>query len=315
MLSIIIPVYNAEKYLKRCIYSIVNQSYKNIEIIIVDDGSSDNSPAICDELAKIDSRIHVIHKKNCGAPAARNTGLKCANGAFITFVDADDWIDKKMYSEMISRAVSENSDIVICGSRWICEDGKLLKTECLKYTVFNNHEAMRRLLENDIKEQVWDKIYARTVVDGIYFVEGKKIDDIFWTYQVLGNANKVSTINQIYYNYFQNSESVMGVGYKSYWTDALDAMKLRCEYIKKNFPDLYDKALYVYIGSCHYHLQCAVRTNQPQEVIDNIQNRLSYRKTGHPTRGITAKQKFWYYLFTICPIATSKFRNRIGKGT
>lgn len=314
LISVIVPIYKAEKYLDRCVDSIVNQTYKNIEIILVDDGSPDNCPQICDIWAKKDNRIKVIHKKNAGAPAARNTGIKASNGDVVAFVDADDWIETAMYSVMIKCLLQDNSDIVICGSNWILDDGRIIKTEANYSCILDGEKGLDRLLDNTIKEQVWDKIYTKKVIDGLLFVEGKKIDDIFWTYRVLGNANRISLIDCVFYNYFQNSESIMGQGYKSYWIDALDAYKFRCEYIKKRFPVLYDKALFVYMGSCHYHLQFALRTNQSKEVIDNILGRWDYRKAGHPTRGISLKQRIWFYLFTYFPKTTCRLRNITGTG-
>ncbi len=112
--SVIVPIYNAEKYLNKCLESIIGQTYKNLEIILVDDGSSDNSPTICDAWAQIDSRIRVIHKKNGGVSSARNAGIDLAQGDYIGFVDADDWIEPNMYEVLINNAVLINHPAVMC---------------------------------------------------------------------------------------------------------------------------------------------------------------------------------------------------------
>ena len=114
LISIIIPVYKVEKYLEKCVNSVINQTYKNLEIILIDDGSPDDCPAICDKLSKTDKRIKVIHKTNSGVSASRNEGLKIATGEFVAFVDSDDWIDETMYERLINKQQEQNYDLVFC---------------------------------------------------------------------------------------------------------------------------------------------------------------------------------------------------------
>lgn len=125
LISVIVPVYKVEKYLHRCVDSIINQTYKNLEIILVDDGSPDNCPKICDEYAQKDQRIKVIHKKNAGISEARNAGLEIAQGEFVAFVDSDDYIDSTMYEKMLLLAQKEKNDLVLCGFKKVSEDGKI----------------------------------------------------------------------------------------------------------------------------------------------------------------------------------------------
>ncbi|MBR1731511.1 MAG: hypothetical protein IJ725_03655, partial [Ruminococcus sp.] len=211
----------------------------------------------------------------------------------------------------------DKSGIVSCGVKWVEEDGKLLRNVTVSENeALDTRSAMSELLDdNKLKQHVWNKIYNYDLIKAIPFEKGKYHEDVFWSYQVIGKAKKVSVITDSLYNYVQRNNSIMGDGYSPKRLDALDAMKLRCEYVKQNFPDLYDKALYVYIGNCHYHLQSAIRTKQCDEVINNILNRLEYRKTGNPRKDITLKQKVWYDLFTCFPILTSKLRNFLNKGT
>ena len=315
LISVIVPIYKVEKHLDRCVESIVNQTYKNLEIILVDDGSPDNCPQMCDSWADKDKRIKVVHKENGGLSDARNAGMPFATGEIISFIDSDDWIELDMFEKMLNRMQEDNSDVVSCGVKWVEEDGTLIRDVTSEDEILDTTAAMKELL-NDIKlkQHVWNKIYKYDLIKDIPFEKGKYHEDVFWSYQVVGIAKKVSVVKESFYNYVQRSNSIMGEGFSAKRLDALDANRQRCEYMKEHFPELYDKSLYVYIGSCHYQLQCAVKANQPKEVIDNILDRTSYRKTGHPTRGITFKQKIWYYLFTLFPMTTCKLRNRLGKG-
>ena len=315
VISVIVPIYDVEEYLDRCVESIVNQTYRNLEIILVDDGSPDNCPQLCDSWAEKDNRIKVVHKENGGLSDARNAGMPFATGEIISFIDSDDWIELDMYEEMLNRMQADNSDIISCGVKWVEEDGSLIRDFTSENEVLDTKTAMKELLnDSKLKQHVWNKIYKYDLIKDIPFEKGKYHEDVFWSYQVVGIAKKVSIVNKSFYNYVQRSNSIMGEGFSAKRLDALDANRQRCEYMKEHLPELYDNALYVYIGSCHYQLQCAVKANQPKEVIDNILDRTSYRKTGHPTRGIPLKQKLWYYLFTFFPMSTCKLRNRLGKG-
>ena len=124
-ISIIVPIYNVEKYLRKCIDSILNQSYDNLQIILVDDGSPDNCPKICDEYLNKDNRIQVIHKSNGGLSSARNAGIKVANGKYIAFIDSDDYIELNMIEKLVNAIEKSNADLCICGIRWVNKDGTL----------------------------------------------------------------------------------------------------------------------------------------------------------------------------------------------
>lgn len=316
VISVIVPIYNVENYLDRCIESIVNQTYKDLEIILVDDGSPDNCPQICDSWAEKDNRIKVVHKENGGLSDARNAGMLHVTGEIVSYIDSDDRIESNMFEKMLTQMEQDNSDIVSCGVKWVEENGKLLRNDTVEQNeILDTHSAMSELInDGKLKQHVWNKIYKTELIKAIPFEKGKYHEDVFWSYQIIGKAERVSVVTDSYYYYVQRTNSIMGEGFSEKRLDALDANYLRCEYMKKNFPDLFDNALYVYIGSCHYQLQCAVRTNQPDSVIQNILDRLDYRKSGHPTRGITAKQKLWYYLFTCFPLMTSKLRNALNIG-
>ncbi len=244
-ISVIIPIYNVEKYLKRCIESIIKQTYSNLEIILVDDGSPDGCAKICDEYKNKDERIVVIHKKNGGLSDARNAGLKVATGEIISYIDSDDYVDLDMYEKMTKAMEEKNADIVVCGTNIDYEDGHT-KVKCEKEEKsFNREEALIEL--NSFKSfdmAVWNKLYKREVVDKIEFPVGKKSEDYFVMYQYFARAKKVVIINQAKYHYFQRSNSISRG--KNVTHDYIEGSKSQKEFFEKNFPDLN------YVGNTAY---------------------------------------------------------------
>lgn len=317
LISVIVPIYNVECYLNECIESIIRQTYNSFEIILIDDGSTDMSTAICDNWARKDSRVIVIHQMNQGAPAARNTGLRNAKGDYIAFVDADDYIDEKMFEIMVKEMLEKQADIVVCGVNWVKENGDRIREESNTAYFENKSIAMRDLLgKTSIKEQVWDKLYKKEIVEDVSFIEGKKIDDVFWTYRVIGRAKRISVINQALYFYVQRQSSVMGVGYKSYWVQTLEACQLRCEYIKDNMPDIYNFSIINYLGVCMYHLQKAMQTKQDVQTIDCILQNIEYIKQQETDFScVSLKQRLWLKCFINMPGITTTIRNYLNIGT
>lgn len=316
LISIVVPIYNVEQYLPRCIDSIINQTYKNLEIILVDDGSPDNCPKICDEYAKQDSRIKVIHKENGGLSDARNAGMKVATGEYILFIDSDDRIKSEMIEDMYNRMIQDNSDLVSSGVIWVDEDGAEIRNATVSENcVLNTEQAMKELIyDGKLKQHVWNKLYKADMIKNVPFEKGKYHEDVFWSYQVIGEAKRISIEKNSYYFYVQRSESIMGEKYSAKRLDALDAMKLRCEYMKNKFPKLYNNALEIYIGSCMYHLQLALSIGTNKEVIRNIKNRIGYRNNGNVFENLTGKQKLWMHMFVLMPTATCKLRNLLKIG-
>lgn len=316
LVSVVIPIYNVENYLERCVESIINQTYTNLEIILVNDGSPDNCPNICDNYAKIDNRVRVIHKINGGLSDARNAGLAIAKGDYISFIDSDDWVELSMFEEMVRILLKDGSDIISCGVKWVEEDGTLLRDISNdKSELINNYEAVKEIIvDGKLKQHVWNKIYKAELIRDIPFEKGKYHEDVYWSYQVFGVANKVSLITKSYYNYVQRANSIMGEGYSVKRLDALDAMRNRCDYIKQNYPDLYNLALNTYLGSCMYHLQLAMSVNSEKQIIDDIVSRISYKKTGNIFACISGKSALWMRMFLIAPKATCALRNKLKVG-
>lgn len=285
MISVIVPIYNVEKYVNKCVGSIVNQTYTNLEIILVDDGSPDRCPEICDEWAKKDSRIKVIHKKNGGLSDARNAGMKIASGDYIAFVDSDDWIAPEMYERLLMAIKNDNSDIAACAVKMVWEDGSsskllTLRTNC----VLSQYEAQSELLsEKKLKQPVFYKLYRMENIRHIPFEKGKYHEDVFWSYQAIGCAKRVSLSDYIGYFYLQRIESIMGSGYSLKRLDAMEAYCNRYEYFKEYFPELQQKALCSIWENCIYHGQMAM-TYLNQKDRRNVYNELRKIQKKYPIK-------------------------------
>lgn len=208
-ISVIVPIYNVQDYLCTCIDSIRNQTYKNIEIILVDDGSSDNCGTICDNYATKDCRIKVFHKTNGGLSDARNYGIDKANGEYIAFVDSDDWISETMYEHMILNALKNNADIVVCGHNIIDHNEKKSIIKVEKEKTYDRLNAMKLLLCDDIIFSfAWDKLYKRDLWNGIKYPVGRIYEDTATTYKIFNKAKIISQIPEALYNYRRNENSI-----------------------------------------------------------------------------------------------------------
>lgn len=261
LISVIVPVYKVEAYLNRCVQSILDQTYRNLDIILVDDGSPDNCPLICDAWAEKDSRIRVIHKANGGLSDARNAGMSVANGDCIAFIDSDDWIAPEMLERLLLSMEQTGSDISACAVEMVWEDdtpNQLLTVQ--RRCVLDHHEAQTELLkERLLKQPVWYKLYRKETIGGIPFEVGKYHEDVFWSYQVVGNAKRVSLIDYIGYFYLQRAGSIMGEGYTLRRLDVLEAAERRYDYFIQNFPDLATEARLKIRYACIYHGQMTLR--------------------------------------------------------
>ncbi|MGN1420914.1 MAG: glycosyltransferase family 2 protein [Eubacterium sp.] len=213
LISIIVPVYNAEKYLDRCVESIVNQTYKNLEIILVDDGSPDNCPAMCDEWAKKDSRIKAVHKENGGAASSRNAGLDIATGEYVGFVDSDDYIDLDMYEIMLNQIVENEADAARCGVVRELGNGKTEEWGT------GNHDVIavdNKQLLADIGEAVGilpvsqcNKLFKRSCISDIRFDTSFKFaEDTLFNFMVAKNIQKMVYNDVDRYHYVDNELSV-----------------------------------------------------------------------------------------------------------
>lgn len=233
VISVIVPIYNVEKYLVRCLQSIIKQTYQNLEIILVDDGSTDTSGKLCDKFAEKDSRIIVIHKKNGGLSDARNVGIDKSSGSYLVFVDSDDWIDPDMISILYNVAQKNNSDIIECSYRNIYKDHILEETNCNAEIINGDYvTALEGMLDwRYFKPVAWNKLYKRNVIKDIRYPVGRLHEDEFTTYKYFYNAKKVSYIDVSKYNYDRTREdSITGRGFSEKNLDACWAFRERVDF-------------------------------------------------------------------------------------
>ncbi|MBD9011972.1 MAG: glycosyltransferase [Ruminococcus bromii] len=280
LISVIVPIYNVEKYLARCVDSIVNQTYKNLEIILVDDGSPDRCPQMCDDYAEKDSRIKVVHKKNGGLSDARNAGMAVATGEYISFIDSDDYVSDDFFECLLDVMNKENSDIAECSVVKFYDDNRFDEiSDDLSVKTYDTQDAMSALIaENPFHQHVWNKLYKTELVKDIPYAVGKLNEDEFWTYRVFGRANKVARLNKTMYYYFQRNSSIMGVGYNIRRLDALEGKANRQKYIENNFPDLSTQAKIDLYGSCMFAYQSVLKFMSGAEKKKALELIRKYRK-------------------------------------
>lgn len=242
-ISIIVPVYNNEKYLERCILSLINQTYRNLEIILINDGSTDNSKIICEKYLKRDKRIVLINQKNSGVSAARNKGIEVATGEWIGFVDSDDWVKTDMYESLYRAAIDNNADISICGyirTKKVCE----VNEDNNNIIVLDDKLALVYLIEDKEKyaTAVWNKLYKKNILENIIFNMNIKYgEDLLFNFNILINNKKNVVFNKdIKYYYFSNIDSATALKSfnKAIFTE-LDVYEIMLkEIMKKNYKFL-----------------------------------------------------------------------------
>jgi len=214
LISIIVPVYNAEKYLKQCVDSLINQTYNNLEIILLDDGSTDNSPALCDEYAKNDNRIKVVHKSNSGVSDTRNKGIEIALGEYIGFVDSDDWLEPDAYEFLLNNAITYGADISACGAMCQKDDLSFFKIdeECWSTpTLFEGKNKVNFILDSYYTSYViWNKIYKAEIIKNIKMDTSMKIaEDSVFLYNCVKGCKKIVVENSPKYYYRYSSSSAI----------------------------------------------------------------------------------------------------------
>ncbi len=214
--SVIVPVYNVEKYLEKCVKSILDQDYTQLEIILVDDGSTDKCGEICDRLANLDARIKVIHKKNGGLSEARNYGIDMATGDYLVFIDSDDFIHKSYISVLLQTVLCTKADMAICNFTQVKEDQVIEDQEIVfdKYNVhvYRGTEKFDRLYSDNLRTVVaWNKIYARHLFAQLRYPHGKLQEDEFVIHRLLYMADQVAYIDSALYFYVQRSSSIMSI--------------------------------------------------------------------------------------------------------
>lgn len=235
IISVIVPIYKVEKYLEKCLNSILEQTYQNLEIILVDDGSPDKCPQICDEYASKDHRIKVVHKKNGGLSSARNAGIEVATGEYISFVDSDDYLHKSTYEEMLKLITKSEADICICNIEYVDEKGDLYPihfSSPIKDEELSANQFFQKLVEpcEWYFVAAWNKLYKKEILDRKVFPIGKIHEDEYSIHHIIGKCNKIICTSKKYYYYVQRSGSIMSQRSINSTLDLTEAMLDRYNY-------------------------------------------------------------------------------------
>lgn len=233
LISIVVPIYNVEQYLQRCLDSIIKQTYQNLQIILVDDGSTDNCPQICDEIEKKDNRIEVIHKKNGGLSDARNTGIEKSIGEFITFIDSDDYISKD-YIEILHSLIMENfAQVSIIDLYKTSKSDESYKNKNIRVEVLDQNKAISEMLYSKLySTSACGKLFQKSLFNNIEFPLRKYSEDLFTIYKVLNNASKIVYSNQTCYYYFRREGSIIVSDFNVHKLDVFEAINN----IKRDLP-------------------------------------------------------------------------------
>ncbi len=239
-ISVIVPIYNVEQYLPKCVDSILNQTYRNLEIILVDDGSTDASPKLCDEYAQKDPRVVVLHKENGGASSSRNAGLDMASGEYIAFVDSDDWLDSNMYTDMMEILLKHDADIVECGYKYIKENGSVIvsRENTGEIREYDNISALDALYFGDqiwggISIVLWNKLYKKSVLSGMRLINSSVAEDSELTPKILHTCKKIVKINSNWYNFNIRPASLSRSKFKLRDLSAINARKSVADFFEE----------------------------------------------------------------------------------
>lgn len=287
-ISIVVPVYKVEAFLEASINSIINQTYPNLEIILVDDGSPDKCAQICDELATKDDRIKVIHKENGGVSSARNAGLDMVTGDYIMFVDSDDTINPQMVEILYNILVEMNADVSMCSWKKVNDihhpKDKIYVTDKHSCVVFENNEVFDLLYNKKVPmiAAVWAKLYKKDIFDSIRFPLGKIHEDEATIHQILNECNKAVYVDYTMYNNTQRENSITSAAFNMNRLNALIALQQRIDFVKEKKLDFLDVTInqYVKISILYYYM--SKWANFEEEVLNNIEKEISkYYQLGY----------------------------------
>ena len=261
-ISVIIPVYNMEAHLARCVDSVLSQSYRALDVILVDDGSRDGSGSICDGYAAQDSRVRVIHKENGGLSSARNAGLSAARGSYLSFVDSDDWLEPDTYRDMMC-LIQETGAEIVCAGRYDADSETGEKSIGLcpqKREVISGQELARRIfLWDNADSSACDKLYRRALFDGIQFPPGMICEDVAVTYRLCLRAERAALLPRPVYNYFHRPESISTATVSERNFHFAQHTKQILADIEQNCPGILPEARYLRARSLGHPLQlCAI---------------------------------------------------------
>lgn len=261
--SVIVPVYNAERYLDTCVESILRQTHADLELILIDDGASDRSPRICDEWADRDARVIAIHRDNGGAGAARNTGLRIASGAYVAFVDSDDWIEESMLARLVKLIEAHRADMCICELRAVRGKNPRRRGSKPRTELWGRRECLDRFFRLHGEEdthRVCGGIFAKSLLEGFSFCEGRMNEDVLACYQLAARCRRAVYTNEVLYNYRQNRSGVTNCRFNMKKLDLLamwDAVGALVPALTPEYAHAFEmnrkRAYFTLLSSMHAH--------------------------------------------------------------
>lgn len=278
LLSIIVPVYRVEKYLRKCIDSILNQTYPRIELILVDDGSDDGCGRICDEVSEKDSRVRVLHQKNQGQAAARNNGLKIANGELVAFVDSDDFIAPQTYLTMYERMEIDQTDLALCGIQYVSEDGHNIKDSIdITDSIWNEEQYWTEMYYQKNYTYcvaLWNKLYKKSLFNKVEFPDNRISEDEAIAHRIISQVDRMTCISEKMYFYVQRKDSEMGRKFNLKLLDTVKAIAERSLYfMEKGWTDRAETAFTYGIG---FFLK--IYNADEMKITDNLSIYNTYKK-------------------------------------
>lgn len=313
LISIVVPIYNVEQYLSQCIDSILEQSYRNIDIILVDDGSPDGCPGICDSYAEKDNRVRVIHQDNSGLSAARNVGLEVAKGSYITFIDSDDYIGKHFVERLYDVIRRMDADIGICDYLKVNgNDGK--EKEAVSFYSYSNRECIKNMYHPTLHGMEFiacAKMYRTELfkINDILYPAGKIYEDIFTTFKLLFYAKKIVFFDAVLYFYRQHTQSIMMRRFSLKHLQSLEATKEACSFfLVRNESILFNMALNAHLRQyvrLYYEL---VKNRHNIDDYKRVRERFMVQYRGDVNEykkkmNLPLKNKVMYWSFYVLPSA------------
>lgn len=304
-LSIIVPVFNVEKYVRRSIDSILNQTFTDFDLILIDDGSADSSGNICDEYAVSDSRVRVIHQKHAGVSDARNKGIDASRAEIIGFVDSDDAICTNMFEEMIHCMDSNSSDIVCVDSYTVRHGVNFFGGSAYENDKLLSHEeAVNGILEGTIDNAVWNKIYKREIIGGIRFPVGRVYEDVATVYKFIDQAEKVNYICKPFYYYYKRKGSITRSSFNSKGRyDCFCGYKERAEFAEQKQLNCVERCEVIALQTALSALTAFYAMNEStfSEKYLDVTNYIKAHSSSRFVSRLKAKHQFLLYCFKYCP--------------
>ena len=273
LISVVVPIYKVEKYLRRCVDSILNQSYANLQIILVDDGSPDNCGTICDSYREQDIRVEVIHKENGGLSDARNAGIEVATGQYITFIDSDDYVACNYVEELLRAMTVANSDMSVVGVDIVSEN-----KPCSTLAVVGNvrtltgEDAIELALRTDFRQSAWGKLYRREIFDSIHFPKGLLYEDLAVVYNILAMTGRIALSDAKLYKYEVRPGSIMQTSFNINHYNSLCVTDNAMDFVRLNYPEFEilsnGRRVYSYFTVLRRILTCPDKKKYSSEIID-----------------------------------------------